>query len=55
MSSLPLGGLSARRFLREYWQRRPLFAAHALPQLPQLLDATRCSGSLAGTRSNRAW
>ena len=37
----PLGGLSPRAFLRDYWQRRPLLVRQALPGFKGLLDRRR--------------
>ena len=34
-----LGGLTARDFLRRYWQKRPLFVRDALPQFQGVVDA----------------
>lgn len=34
----PLGGLTASRFLREYWQKRPLLVRQALPRFAGLID-----------------
>jgi len=34
-----LGGLSARAFLRRYWQKRPLFVRRALPGFSGVIDA----------------
>jgi 50S ribosomal protein L16 3-hydroxylase len=33
-----LGGLTAREFLRRYWQKRPLFARQALAELAPIVD-----------------
>src|SRR5262249_3167570 len=33
MTTISLGGLSPREFLRRHWQKRPLFAPAALPQI----------------------
>jgi 50S ribosomal protein L16 3-hydroxylase len=38
MKSRMLGGLTAREFLRRYWQKRPLFVRGALPGLPEIID-----------------
>ena len=43
LSQLP-GGFSARRFLREYWQRKPLLLRGALPGLDELLPADELAG-----------
>jgi 50S ribosomal protein L16 3-hydroxylase len=40
----PLGGLSPWKFLREYWQRKPLLARAALPGLGELLSADELAG-----------
>lgn len=34
-----LGGLTARAFLREYWQKKPLLVRQAVPQFAGLIDA----------------
>ncbi len=34
-----LGGLTARRFLREYWQKKPLLVRQAIPGFSGLIDA----------------
>jgi 50S ribosomal protein L16 3-hydroxylase len=47
MKSPLLGGLTARDFLRRYWQKRPLFVRDALPQFPGVLDARTLSGLAA--------
>ncbi|HEX6213320.1 MAG TPA: cupin domain-containing protein, partial [Vicinamibacterales bacterium] len=36
-----LGGLTAREFLRRYWQKRPLFVRNALPRLSGIVDLRR--------------
>lgn len=41
MNSLLLGGLTAREFLRRYWQKRPLFVRNALPRLSGIVDLRR--------------
>ena len=41
MNSLLLGGLTAREFLRRYWQKRPLFVRNALPDLSGIVDQRR--------------
>ena len=41
MNSLLLGGLTAREFLRRYWQKRPLFVRNALPHLSAIVDQRR--------------
>jgi 50S ribosomal protein L16 3-hydroxylase len=33
-----LGGLSAKKFLREYWQKKPLLIRHAFPRLVEPLN-----------------
>ncbi len=33
-----LGGLSARRFVNEYWQKKPLFVPRAFPEFKDLVD-----------------
>ena len=38
------GGFPARRFLREYWQRKPLLLRAALPDLGELLPADELAG-----------
>ena len=38
MTSVLLGGLSLRAFLRGYWQKRPLFVAQALPRFAGVVD-----------------
>ena len=38
MTSVLLGGLSPRAFLRGYWQKRPLFVAQALPRFAGVVD-----------------
>ena len=47
MNSLLLGGLTAREFLRRYWQKRPLFVRDALPQFPGVVDVRTLSGLAA--------
>jgi 50S ribosomal protein L16 3-hydroxylase len=42
-----LGGLTARDFLRRYWQKRPLFVRDALPQFHGVVDARTLSGLAA--------
>jgi 50S ribosomal protein L16 3-hydroxylase len=37
MESAPLGGLSARAFLRRHWQKKRLFAPAAVPDVPAML------------------
>jgi 50S ribosomal protein L16 3-hydroxylase len=34
----PLGALAPQRFLKQIWQRKPLFVRHALPELATLLN-----------------
>lgn len=46
-NSPPLGGLSAARFLRDYWQRRPLLVRQAVPGFSGTLDL-RALFALAG-------
>ncbi|HJT61958.1 MAG TPA: cupin domain-containing protein [Burkholderiales bacterium] len=41
MNSLLLGGLTAREFLRRYWQKRPLFVRNAVPHLSGIVDQRR--------------
>jgi len=43
---LPLGGLSARQFLREYWQKKPLLVRNAFPGFNGLLTP-ECMAGLA--------
>lgn len=43
----PLGGLSAARFLRDYWQKRPLLVRQAVPGFAGALDL-RALFALAG-------
>src|SRR3990170_81586 len=43
MNSRLLGGLTAREFLRRYWQKRPLFVRDALPQFRGVVDARTLS------------
>ncbi|OGA68578.1 MAG: hypothetical protein A3G83_08775 [Betaproteobacteria bacterium RIFCSPLOWO2_12_FULL_68_20] len=38
MTQHPLGGLTARQFLRRFWQKRPLFVRGALPGFRDMLD-----------------
>ncbi len=38
MQQTPLGGLSAKEFLRRYWQKRPLLVRRALPGFRGVLD-----------------
>ena len=40
MSSLLLGGLAPREFLRRYWQKRPLFVRGALPGFAGFVTAS---------------
>src|SRR5918994_6916140 len=47
MKSPLLGGLTARDFLRRYWQKRPLFVRDALPQFHGVVDARTLSGLAA--------
>ena len=47
MESPLLGGLTARDFLRSYWQKRPLFVRDALPQFQGVVDARTLSGLAA--------
>jgi 50S ribosomal protein L16 3-hydroxylase len=47
MKSPLLGGLTARDFLRGYWQKRPLFVRDALPQFQGVVDARTLSGLAA--------
>ena len=47
MKSPLLGGLTARDFLRRYWQKRPLFVRDALPQFQGVVDARTLSGLAA--------
>jgi 50S ribosomal protein L16 3-hydroxylase len=42
----PLGGLSARQFLREYWQKKPLLVRNAFPEFNGLLTP-ECMAGLA--------
>ncbi len=39
-----LGGLTPRRFMREYWQKQPLFVPNALPGFSGTLDADELAG-----------
>lgn len=39
-----LGGLSATEFLREYWQKRPLFVKNAFPNFKDPLSADEIAG-----------
>jgi len=41
MNSPLLGGLTAREFMRRYWQKRPLFVRNALPHLSGIVDQRR--------------
>ena len=34
-----LGGISAREFLRDYWQKKPLLIRQALPDFQSPIDA----------------
>jgi 50S ribosomal protein L16 3-hydroxylase len=44
MEEAPLGGLSAKVFLRRHWQKRPLLVRNALPGLRRALDKSALFG-----------
>ena len=48
-----LGGLTAREFLRRYWQKRPLFVRRALADLPAVDVATLKSLAIRGDVESR--
>ncbi|MCF5653180.1 cupin domain-containing protein, partial [Pseudomonas syringae] len=39
-----LGGISARVFLRDYWQKKPLLIRQALPDFQSPIDADELAG-----------
>ncbi|WP_277311657.1 cupin domain-containing protein, partial [Pseudomonas viridiflava] len=39
-----LGGISARVFMRDYWQKKPLLIRQALPDFQSPIDADELAG-----------
>ncbi len=39
-----LGGLTAREFLRDYWQKKPLLIRQAIPDFESPIDADELAG-----------
>jgi 50S ribosomal protein L16 3-hydroxylase len=39
-----LGGISPKQFLKEYWQKKPLFIPQAIPQFGGVLDGNELAG-----------
>ena len=44
MNKTILGGLSARQFIEEYWQKKPLLVRNAFPGFGEMLSPNELAG-----------